>query len=111
MASDDPQRHDRVASEADSPPEIADWWVWGVRKTAAVFADLFLAARGIAVLFILFKAAVWYFTRDPGELVQLGLGVAALLALWGVGLLLGRFSAERDTPDPERWLRRRGRAK
>ena len=48
--------------------------------------------------------------RDPNELWGAGAGIAGLFALWGGGMLLGRFSAERDSPDPERWLLRHQRA-
>jgi len=69
-----------------------------VRKGAALIADLLLAARFFPLLFAVQKGATWAFTRDPNE-------------LWGAGMLLGRFSAERDSPDPERWLLRHRRAK
>ncbi len=93
--------------EAELPPELADWWVWGVRKVAAVVADLLLTARIIPILFAVLKGATWVFTRDPNELWGAGAAVAGLFALWGGAMLLGRFSAERDSPDPERWLRYR----
>ena len=97
--------------EIGPPPELADWWVWGVRKIAAFVADLMLAVRPVAIIAVLGKGVMWGLTRDMGELWRAGAGVAAFFALWGGGLLLGRFSAERDTPDPDRWLMRRGRAK
>jgi len=93
--------------EAESPPELADWWVWGVRKAAAVVADLLLASRILPLLFAALKGATWAFTRDPNELWGAGAGVAGFFAVWGGAMLLGRFSAERDSPDPERWLRYR----
>ena len=106
---------DRTADDSqdqeEPPPELADWWVWGVRRVAAVIADLLLAARVLPLLFALLKGATWAFTRNPNELWGAGAGVAGFFALWGVGMLLGRFSAERDSPDPERWLHRQRRAK
>jgi hypothetical protein len=96
--------------EAESPPELADWWVWDVRKAAAVVADLLLAARLIPLLSAVLKGATWAFTRDPNELWGAA-AVAGFFALWGGGMLLGRFSAERDSPDPERWLMLQRRAK
>ena len=93
--------------EEEPPPELADWWVWGVRRVAAVIADLLFAVRFIPLVFVLFKGATWAFTRDPNELLGAAAGVAGLVALWGGGMLLGRFSAERNSPDPERWLRYR----
>ena len=65
--TDDRTADETQDQEIESPPELADWWVWGVRKVAALIADLLLSAR----------------------------------------MLLGRFSAERDSPDPKRWLRHR----
>jgi hypothetical protein len=109
--TDDRTAHDTQDQEVDPPPELADWWVWGVRKVAAVFADLLLAARLIPLLFAVLKAATWAFTRDPNELWGAGAAVAGFFALWGGGTLLGRFSAERDSPDPERLLLRHRRAK
>jgi hypothetical protein len=85
--------------------------VWGVRKVAAVIADLLLAARVIPVLFAVWQGAMWAFTRDPNDLWQAGAGVAGFIALWGGAMLLGRFSAEPNSPDPERWLVRQRRAK
>ena len=105
--TDDPTAHDTQNLEEESPPELADWWVWGVRRIAAPIADLLLAARALALLFALLKVATWAFTRDPNELWGAGAGLAGLVALWGGGMLLGHFSAERDSPDPERWLRYR----
>ena len=96
--TDDRTAHDPQDQEAEPPPELADWWVWGVRRVAAVIADFLHSVRFIPLVFILFKGAMWAFTRDPNE-------------LWGAGMLLGRFSAERDSPDPERWLLRHRRAK
>jgi hypothetical protein len=109
--SDDRTADDTQDQDASAPPELADWWVWGVRKVAAVIADLLLAARLIPLLLAVLKGATWAFTRDPNELWGAGAGVAGFFALWGGGMLLGRFSAERDSPDPERWLLRRRRAK
>ena len=43
--TDDRTAHDTQDQEVDPPPELADWWVWSVRKIAAVIADLLLAAR------------------------------------------------------------------
>ena len=105
--TDDGTAHDTQDQEAGPPPELADWWVWGVRRVAAVVADLLLAARVIPLLFAVLKG----FTRDPNELWGAGAGVAGLFALWGGGMLLGRFSVERDSPDPERRLLRHRRAK
>src|SRR4051794_37306797 len=74
-------------------------------------AGLLLAARVLPLLYLLLKGATWAFTRDPDELWGAGAALAGLVALWGGGMLLGRFSAERDSPDPERWLDRHHRAK
>jgi hypothetical protein len=109
--TDDQGTNDIGDQETGTPLEFADWWVWGVRKVAAVFADLLLAARILPILFLVLKAVTWAFTRDPNELWGAVAAGAAFFALWGVGLLLGRFSAERDSPDPERWLARHRRAK
>ena len=108
---DDRTMKDTPDVEIGPPPELADWWVWGVRKIAAVIADLLLAARILPLIFVLYKGAMWAFTRDPIELWGAGGAVAGFFVLWAGGLLLGRFSAERDAPDPERWLMRRRRAK
>jgi hypothetical protein len=97
--------------DQEAPPEVADWWVWGVRKVAAVIADLLLAARPIVLLLAVLKGAMWAFTHNPNELWGAGAAIAGFFALWGGGMLLGRFSAERDSPDPERWLLRHRRAK
>jgi hypothetical protein len=105
--TDDRTAQETQDQEEESPPELADWWVWVVRRVAAVIADLLFAVRFVPLLFVLLKAATWAFTRDPNELWGVGAGVAGLVALWGGGMLLGRFSAERDSLDPERWLRRR----
>jgi hypothetical protein len=105
--SDDRTTEETEDPGAEPPPELADWWVWGVRKAAALIADLLLAARPLPLLFAVLKGATWAFTRDPNELWQAGAGIAGFFALWGGGMLLGRFSAERDSPDPERWLRYR----
>jgi hypothetical protein len=109
--SDDRTAHDTQDQEAESPPELADWWVWGVRKVAAVIADLLLAARPLPLLFALLKGATWAFTRDPNELWGVVAGLAGFVALWCGAILLGQFSAERESPDPERWRLRRRRAK
>jgi hypothetical protein len=109
--TDDPTADDIQDQEADPPPELADWWVWGVRKVAAEIADLLLTVRPLPLLLAVLKGATWAFTRDPNELWGAGAGVAGFFALWGGGMLLGRFSAERDSPDPERWLLRHRRAK
>ena len=109
--TDDRTADDTQDQEAGPPPELADWWVWGVRRVAAVVADLLLAARVIPLLFAVLKGARWVLARDPNELWGAGAGIAGLCALWGGGMLLGRFSAERDSPDPERWLLRHRRAK
>lgn len=109
--TDDRTADDSQDQEAAPPPELADWWVWGVRKIAAVVADLLLAARVIPPLFAVLKMATWVFTRDPRDLWEAGAAVAGFFALWGGGMLLGRFSAERDSPDPELWLLRHRRAK
>ena len=48
--ADDTQAQEQ---EAESPPELADWWVWGVRKAAAVIADLKLTqSRPIGSLWL-----------------------------------------------------------
>ncbi len=108
--TDDGTAHD-TQNQEEPPPELADWWVWGVRRVAAVIADLLMAARVLPLLFALLKVATWAFTRDPNELWGAGAGLAGLVALWGGGMLLGHFSAERDSPDPERGLLRHRRAK
>ena len=105
--TDDHTAHNTQNQEEEPPPEFADWWVWGVRRIAAPIADLLLSACLLALLFALLKVATWAFTRDPNELWGAGAGLAGLVALWGGGMLLGHFSAERDSPDPERWLRYR----
>ncbi len=106
---------DRTARDTqdqeETPPELTDWGVWGVRRVAAVIADLLFSVRFFPLVFVLYKGAMWAFTRDLNELWGAGAGVAGFFALWGVGMLLGRFSAERDSPDPERWLQRHRRAK
>jgi hypothetical protein len=104
--TDDRTAHD-IQDQEEPPPELADWWVWGVRRVAAVIADLLFAVRFVPLLFALLKAATWALTRDPNELWGVGAGVAGLVALWGGATLLGQFSAERDSPDPECWLRYR----
>ena len=109
--TDDRTADDTRDQEGETPPELADWWVWGVRRVAAVIADLLLAARLIPLLFAVLKGATWAFTRDPNELWGAGAAMAGFVALWGGGMLLGRFSAEQDSPDPERWLLRHRRAK
>jgi hypothetical protein len=109
--TDDRTAHDPQDQEAEPPPELADWWVWGVRRIAAPIADLLLAARVLPLLFLLLKGSTWAFTRDPNDLSGAGAALAGLVALWGGGMLLGRFSAERDSPDPERWWLRHRRAK
>jgi hypothetical protein len=109
--TDDRTAHDTQDQEVDPPPELADWWVWGVRRVAAVVADLLLAARVILLLFAVLKGAIWVLTRDPNELWGAGAALVGFFVLWGGGMLLGRFSAERDSPDPERWLLRHRRAK
>jgi hypothetical protein len=109
--TDDRAADDTQDQEVEPPPELADWWVWGVRKVAAVIADLLLAARLIPLLFAVLKGATWAFTRDPYELWGAGAAVVGFFALWGGGMLLGRFSAEQNSPDPEHWLLRHRRAK
>ena len=109
--TDDRGTNDTQDQEVGPSPELADWWVWGVRKVAAVITDLLLAARVIPILFLVLKGATWVVTRDPSELWGAGAAGAAFVALWGGGLLLGRFSAERDSLDPEHWLTRHRRAK
>jgi hypothetical protein len=109
--SDDRTADDTQDQEAGPPPELADWWVWGVRKVAAVIADLLWAARILPLLFAALKGATWAFTRDPNELWGVVAGLTGFVAVWCGAILLGRFSAERDFPDPERWLERQRRAK
>jgi hypothetical protein len=109
--TDDPIAHDTQDQEEEPPPELADWWVWGVRRIAAPIADLLLAARVLPLLFLLLKGATWAFTRDANDLWVAGAALAGLVALWGGGMLLGQFSAQRDSPDPERWMLRHRRAK
>ena len=109
--TDDRTADETQDQEIESPPELADWWVWGVRKVAALIADLMLSARMLPLLLAVLKVATWAFTRDSNELWIAGAAVAGFFALWGGGMLLGRFSAERDSPDPERWLLRHRREK
>lgn len=94
-------------AEREPRPELADWWVWGVRKVAALFSEWLMISRGVVALFILYKVAVWYFTRESSELVYVGAGVLALAGVWGLGRLLGQFAWDRSGPDPERWLARK----
>ena len=108
---DDRTINDNPDVETGPPPEFADWWVWGVRKIAAIVADLLLTARVLPLIIVLYKGAIWAFTRDPNQLWGAAAAVAGFFALWALALLLGRFSAERDAPDPERWLMRQRRAK
>ena len=109
--TDDRTTDETQEQQEDAPPELADWWVWSVRKVAAPIADLLLAARILPLLFALLKGATWAFTRDPNELWGVCAGLAGFVAVWYGAMLLGRFSAERDSPDPERWLLRQRRAK
>ena len=109
--TDDRTADDTQNQEEEPPPELADWWVWGVRRIAAPIADLMLAARVLPLLYLLLKGATWAITRDPIELWGAGVALAGLVALWGGGMLLGRFSAERDSPDPDLWLLRHRHAK
>jgi hypothetical protein len=89
---------------AEPPPALIDWWVWGVRNAAGIVGEVLLAARGVALLLILSKAAVYVTTDDPLALRDLGLAVGGLAGSWGIGILLRRFAGERDTRDPARWL-------
>src|SRR5215203_1712295 len=73
----------------DAPPELADWWVWGVRKVAAPIADLLLAARILPLLFALLEGATWAFTRDPNELWGVCAGLSGFVAVWYGAMLLG----------------------
>jgi hypothetical protein len=102
MATDDP-----APREPEPTPDLADWWVWGVRKLAAVVAELLMISRGSALLFIVLKLGYWALTRDNIELYQAGAGVAALFGVWGIARLLGHFAWDRQSPDPERWLTQR----
>jgi hypothetical protein len=80
--TDDPTTNNiQDQEEAGPPPELADWWVWGVRKVAAMIADLLLAIRLIPLLFAVLKGATWAFTRDPNELWGTGTAVAGFFAL------------------------------
>jgi len=87
--TDDSTPDDTPDQEVDPPPEQADWWVWGVRRVAAVIADLLLSARVILLLFAVLKAATWAFTRDPNDLWGAGAAVAgsspsgAAACCWG----------------------------
>ena len=38
--TDDRTADDTQDQEGEAPPELADWWIWGVRKVAALIADL-----------------------------------------------------------------------
>jgi hypothetical protein len=55
--TDDRPADDTQDQEAEPTPELADWWVWGVRQIAAPIADLLLAARVLPLLFLLLKGA------------------------------------------------------
>ncbi|MFN8590490.1 MAG: hypothetical protein U0031_03430 [Thermomicrobiales bacterium] len=83
-------------------PELIDWWVWGVRQAAALIGGILLSLRGIVVLYVLLRAGVWYLTREPVAPRDVGIALAALLAAWGLGPLLARFSVAQDSPDPTR---------
>lgn len=107
MATDEPAPDEPAPPDREPQPELADWWVWGVRKIAGVVAELLMISRGFAVLFILLKLGYWALTRDNTELYQAGAGVAALCGIWGIARLLGHFAWARQSPDPERWLARR----
>ena len=74
--TDDRTADDIQDQEAGPPPELADWWVWGVRKVAAVIADLLLTARPIPLLLAVLKGATWAFTHDANELWGAGAAVA-----------------------------------
>jgi hypothetical protein len=87
--TDDRTADDTQNQEEEPPPELADWWVWGVRRVAAVIADFLHSVRFIPLVFILFKGAMWAFTRDPNELLGAGAGVAGFFALWGGGCCWG----------------------
>ena len=91
--TDDRTADDTRDQEGETPPELADWWVWGVRRVAAVIADLLLAARFIPLLFAVLKGATWAFTRDPNELWGAGAAMGGFVALWGGGMLLRLFRA------------------
>src|SRR5215207_9458614 len=62
--TDDRTADDTQNQEEEPPPELADWWVWGVRRVAAVIADFLHSVRFIPLVFILFKGAMWAFTRS-----------------------------------------------
>jgi hypothetical protein len=98
------------APDAEPAPELADWWVWGVRQVAGVIAPLLFAARSLAVLFVVLKLINWWLSNDRDALRQVGYGIVAFVAFWLLALLLHQFATERDAPDPGRWLtsRRRG---
>ena len=87
--TDDRTADDTQDQEGEPPPELADWWVWGVRKVAAVIADLLLAARVLPLLFAVLKGATWAFTRDPNDLWGAGAAVAGILRALGRGHAAG----------------------
>src|SRR5215213_5764928 len=87
--TDDRTPDDTPDQEVDPPPEQPDWWVWGVRRVAAVIADLLLSARVILLLFAVLKAATWAFTRDPSDLWGAGAAVAGFFALWAAACCWG----------------------
>ena len=62
---DDPIMNDTQGAENEPPPEPADWWVWGVRKIAAVAADLLLAARTMMILVAFLKGMMWCSLATP----------------------------------------------
>lgn len=107
MTSDDPSTDDTDELDPGPPPDLADWWVWGVRQVAGLVADIMFAARPLAALYAVLTGVMWYFDRNPDQERQLAIAIGALIGLWGGGLLLGRFAWEQDSPDPMRWLRGR----
>jgi hypothetical protein len=102
-----PEEHAGDPEASDAPPEPADVWVWGVRQVAGVVGQALLAARWLALLFILLEGLTWLITQNPDAVRDAGIGCAIFVALWAGGLFLGRFAAERDSPDPTRWFFRR----
>ena len=109
MPADEPPADESVTAEAEPgpPPDLADWWVWGVRKVAGIVGVVLLACRGLAVLWIIFQAILFAFARDTASLQGVGIALFIFIGCWGAGEMLARFGTEREMPDPERWLRPR----
>ena len=108
--TDDRTADDTQDQEAGPPPELADWWVWGVRRVAAVVADLLLAARVIPLLFAVLKGAIWVLARDPNELWEPAPALRDSSRSGAGACCWDDSPRSGDSPDPERWLLRHQRA-